>query len=157
MLNEFKKFALRGNLADIAVGIMIGAALATVVNSLVNDILMPPVGLLLGNVDFSNLFIILKEGAAPGPYASLAEAKTAGAVSLNIGVFLNVVISFVIIALAAFLFVRTVNHLRDRMDKDKPKPAEPSTRNCPYCFTAIPVKATRCPNCTSELASTKMT
>lgn len=147
MFKEFKKFAMRGNVVDMAVGIIIGAAFGAIVKSLVDDLIMPPIGLLLGNVDFANLFIVLKEGAIAEPYASLDAAKKAGAVTLNYGVFINALVSFTIVAFAVFLLVRAVNKLKAGEDA----PAEPTTKDCPYCFTAIPIKATRCPNCTSEL------
>jgi large conductance mechanosensitive channel len=149
MLKEFKEFAMRGNVVDMAVGIIIGAAFGTIVNSLVADVIMPPIGLLLGNIDFSNLFLVLKEGAkAPGPYASLAAAKAAGAVSINYGFFINTVISFVIVAFSVFLLIRGVN----RMKKQEVAPSPvPTTKECPYCFSTIPIKATRCGHCTSEL------
>lgn len=145
MLKEFKKFAMRGNVIDMAVGIIIGAAFGTIVKSLVADVIMPPVGLLLGNVDFTNLFVVLKEGTI-GSYSTLAEAQTAGAVTLNYGVFVNTIISFVIVALAVFLVIRAMNKL-----KKQEVPAEPTIKECPFCFTNIPIKATRCPNCTSTL------
>jgi large conductance mechanosensitive channel len=148
MLKEFKEFAMRGNVADMAVGIIIGAAFGTIVSSLVNDVIMPPIGLLLGNVDFTNLFIVLKDGAAPGPYASLAAAKAAGAVSLNVGVFINAIINFVIVAFAIFLLIRSLNKLRK---EPAPAPAEPTTKTCPHCLSTIPIKATRCAFCTSDL------
>jgi large conductance mechanosensitive channel len=149
MLKEFREFAMRGNVVDMAVGIIIGAAFGTIVNSLVADVIMPPIGLLLGNIDFSNLFLVLKEGAkAPGPYASLAAAKAAGAVSINYGFFINTVISFVIVAFSVFLLIRGVN----RMKKQEVAPSPvPTTKECPYCFSTIPIKATRCGHCTSEL------
>ncbi len=146
MLKEFKEFAMRGNVLDMAVGIIIGGAFGTIVNSLVQDVIMPPIGLLLGNVDFSNIFIILKEGKGVGPYASLASAKSAGAVTLNLGVFINTLVSFIIIAFAVFLLVKTVNQLRR-----KEEPPAPSTKECSYYFSKIPIQAIRCPNCTSEL------
>jgi large conductance mechanosensitive channel len=146
MLKEFKEFAMRGNVVDMAVGIIIGAAFGTIVSSVVNDVIMPPIGLLLGNVDFSNLFIVLKDGAAPGPYASLAAAKSAGAVSLNVGVFINAIINFVIVAFAVFLLIRSINKLRQA-----PATAEPTTKTCPHCLSTIPIKATRCAFCTSTL------
>jgi large conductance mechanosensitive channel len=151
MLKDFKEFAMRGNVVDMAVGIVIGAAFGTIVKSFVDDVLMPPIGLLLGNVDFSNLFITLKEGAkAAGPYASLAAAKAAGAVTLNLGVFINTVISFVIIAFAVFLVIKGIN----RMKKEEvAPPAEPTTKECPFCLSTIALKATRCPHCTSELGT----
>lgn len=146
MFNEFKKFAMRGNVVDMAVGIIIGAAFGAIVKSLVDDLIMPPIGLLLGNVDFANLFIVLKEGAIAEPYASLDAAKKAGAVTLNYGVFINALVSFTIVAFAVFLLVRAVNKL-----KSGEEVPDPTTKDCPYCFTTIPLKATRCPHCTSEL------
>jgi len=151
MLKDFKDFIMRGNVVDMAIGIVIGAAFGTIVKSFVDDVLMPPIGLLLGNVDFSNLFITLKEGAkAAGPYASLAAAKAAGAVTLNLGVFLNTVISFLIIAFAVFMVIKAMNRLK--REKEAPA-AAPTTRECPYCLSEIPLKASRCPQCTSELAA----
>jgi large conductance mechanosensitive channel len=151
MLKEFKEFAMRGNVVDMAVGIIIGAAFGTIVKSLVSDVIMPPIGLLLGNVDFSNLFITLKQGATAGPYASLADAQAAGAVSMNYGVFLNTIISFIIVAFCVFLLIRGINQLKR---KEEAPPPEPTTKDCPYCFSAIPVRATRCGHCTSELKTT---
>ncbi len=149
MLKEFKEFAMRGNVVDMAVGIIIGAAFGTIVTSLVADILMPPIGLLLGNIDFANLFIVLKEGAkAPGPYASVAVAKAAGAVTINYGLFINTVISFLIVAFAVFLLVRSINSLKRQ---EEAPPVVPTTKECSHCFSAIPIKATRCPHCTSDL------
>ncbi len=150
MLREFKEFAMRGNVVDMAVGIIIGGAFGTIVKSLVDNVLMPPIGLLLGGVDFSNFFLVLRHGAKPGPYTHLADAKAAGAVSINYGLFVNSIISFVIVAFAVFLLVRTINRLR----REEASPAAPSTKECPYCLSAIPLKATRCPHCTSQLAST---
>lgn len=147
MLKDFKEFAMRGNVVDMAVGIIIGAAFGTIVRSLVSDIIMPPIGLLLGNVDFSNLFVVLRGGAMPGPYASLVDAQAAGAVTLNYGVFINTIISFIIVAFAVFLVIRYINKLKRKEEV----PAEPTTKECPYCFTTIPIKATRCPHCTSAL------
>jgi large conductance mechanosensitive channel len=148
MVKEFKDFIMRGNVMDMAVGIIIGVAFGAVIGSLVGDIIMPPIGLLLGKVDFANLFAVLKAGGTPGPYASLAAAKTAGAVTLNFGAFINTIINFVILAFAIFMMVKGVNQLR----RPKPAPAAaPTTKDCPNCFTSIPIKATRCPNCTSEL------
>ncbi|GAP20409.1 large conductance mechanosensitive channel protein MscL [Leptolinea tardivitalis] len=142
MWKEFKQFIMRGNVIDLAVGIIIGGAFGKIVSSLVDDIIMPPIGLLLGKVDFSNLFIPL-DGKT---YASLAAAKDAGAATLNIGLFFNTIINFLIIAFAIFLLIKQVNRLQ------KPTPtAEPTTKDCPYCQTAIPIKATRCPHCTSQL------
>jgi large conductance mechanosensitive channel len=148
MLKEFKEFAMRGNVVDMAVGIIIGAAFGTIVKSLVSDVIMPPIGLLLGNVDFENLFAVLKQGAAAGPYASLADAKAAGAVSMNYGVFFNTIISFVIVAFCVFLLIRGINQLKRKEEAPAP---EPTTKECPYCFSTIPIKATRCGHCTSEL------
>ena len=151
MLKEFKEFAMRGNVVDMAVGIIIGAAFGQIVTSLVNDVLMPPIGLLLGDVDFSNLFMVLKGGAVAGPYASLADAQAAGAVTVNYGVFVNTVISFVIVALAVFLLIRGINRLQRQ---EEAPPAEPTTKECPHCLSTIPLQATRCPHCTSELEAT---
>jgi large conductance mechanosensitive channel len=148
MLKEFKEFAMRGNVVDMAVGIIIGAAFGSIVSSLVADVIMPPIGLLLGNVDFSNLFVTLKEGATAGPYASVALAKAAGAVTLNYGLFVNSVISFLIVAFAVFMMIRAINKLK----RPEVKPAAaPTTKECGYCYSTIPIKATRCPNCTSEI------
>jgi large conductance mechanosensitive channel len=146
MLKEFKEFAMRGNVVDMAVGIIIGAAFGTIIKSLVSDVIMPPIGLLMGNVDFENLFAVLKEGATAVPYAALADAKAAGAVTINYGVFINTIISFIIIAFAVFLLIRNINKL-----KRKEAPPAPTTKECPHCFSAIPIKALRCPNCTSQL------
>jgi large conductance mechanosensitive channel len=148
MFKEFKEFAMRGNVVDMAVGIIIGAAFGTIVSSLVADVIMPPIGLLLGNVDFSNLFIVLKEGKVAGPYASLVDAKAASAVTLNYGVFLNTVISFLIVAFSVFLLIRGINKMKRQ--REAPAPAV-ATKECPYCLSSIPVKATRCAHCTSEL------
>jgi large conductance mechanosensitive channel len=149
MLQDFKAFITRGNVIDMAVGIIIGIAFGLVVNSLVKDIISPPIGLALGHVDFTNLFVILKEGFTPGPYASLAEAQAAGAVTINYGTFVNTVVNLVIIAAVVFfLIVRPVARLQARKKAEAPAPI---TKECPYCFTAIPIKASRCPNCTSEL------
>jgi large conductance mechanosensitive channel len=147
MLKEFKAFIMRGNVLDLAVGIIIGAAFGTIVKSLVDDVIMPPVGLALGNVDFSNLFVLLKEGAkAAPPYASLADAKAAGAVTINYGQFINNLVTFIIVAFAVFLVVRAANRLRP-----PEAAAAPNTRDCPFCRMPIPVAATRCPQCTSDL------
>jgi large conductance mechanosensitive channel len=146
MFKEFKEFIMRGNVLDLAVAFIMGGAFGTIVKSLVDDVIMPPIGLALGNVDFTNLFVLLKEGtkAAP-PYATLAEAKAAGAVTLNYGLFVNSVISFLIVALAVFFLVRMANRMM-------PTPAAPvTTKDCPYCRMAIPLGAIRCPECTSDL------
>jgi large conductance mechanosensitive channel len=147
MLKEFKEFALRGNVIDMAVGIIIGAAFGTIVKSLVSDIIMPPIGLLLGNVDFTNLFAVLKQGTTAGPYATLADAQAASAVTINYGVFINTIVSFIIVAFCIFLLIRSINNLKRKEEK----PAEPTTKECPHCFSTIPIKATRCAHCTSEL------
>jgi large conductance mechanosensitive channel len=148
MFKEFKEFAMRGNVVDMAVGIIIGAAFGAVVKSLVADIIMPPIGLLLGNVDFTNLFITLKAGKVAGPYASLVAAQTAGAVTLNIGMFINTIVSFVIVAYAVFLVIKGINRMQ-RAPEALPSP----TKECPHCASEIPLKATRCPHCTSELGA----
>jgi|TARA_R100000005_G_scaffold95125_1_gene75466 large conductance mechanosensitive channel len=148
MLKEFKEFAMRGNVIDMAVGIIIGGAFGTIVKSLVNDVIMPPIGLLLGGVDFSDLFITLKEGAVAGPYTTLASAQEAGAVTISYGLFINAVISFVIVAFAVFLLIRSVNRLKR---DEEPAPAEPTEKECPFCLSSIPIKATRCGHCTSAL------
>ena len=149
MIKEFKEFAVKGNVVDMAVGIIIGAAFGTIVKSLVADIIMPPIGLLLGNVDFSNLFIILKDGAAgAGIYPTIAEAQAAGAVTLNYGQFINTVISFLIVAFSIFILIKNMNRLNK---EEAAAPAEPTTKECPKCYSTISIKATRCANCTSEL------
>lgn len=149
MLKEFKEFAMRGNVVDMAVGIIIGGAFATIVKSLVADVLMPPIGLLLGGVDFTDLFILLKEGTTAAPYVTLAAAQEAGAVVISYGVFINAVISFIIVAFAVFLLIRSINRLR--REEEIPA-AEPTTKDCQYCFSTVAIKATRCPHCTSEIA-----
>jgi large conductance mechanosensitive channel len=148
MLKEFKEFALRGNVLDMAVGIIIGAAFGTIVKSLVDDIIMPPIGLLLGGVDFANFFILLKQGSPAAPYASLADARAASAVTMNYGLFINAVISFLIVAFVIFLLIRNVNRMKRQ---EEAPPAEPTTKGCPYCLSTVPIKATRCAYCTSEL------
>jgi large conductance mechanosensitive channel len=148
MLKEFKEFAMRGNVVDMAVGIVIGAAFGTIVKSLVSGILMPPIGLLMGGVDFANLFIVVKEGSVAGPFATLANAQTAGAVTINYGVFINTIISFLIVAFAIFMVINGLNKLKKQ---EEAATAEPTTKECSHCFTSIPIKAMRCPNCTSEL------
>ena len=150
IIDEFKKFAMRGNVVDMAVGIIIGGAFGTIVKSLVDDVIMPPIGLLLGGVDFADLFITLKDGTAAGPYATVLAAKEAGAVTLNVGLFINSVISFTIVAFAVFLLIKGMNSLQKKQEEP---PAEPTEKECPHCFTSIPIKATRCPHCTSELGS----
>ena len=148
MFNEFKEFVMKGNVVDMAVGIVVGGAFGTIVNSLVNDVIMPPVGLMMGGVDFANMFVALKEGAkAAGPYATLAAAKDAGAVTLSYGLFVNSIISFLIVAFALFMLIKGVNNMR----REAPA-AAPITKDCPRCFTAVPIKATRCSACTSDIA-----
>lgn len=142
---------MRGNMVDMAVGIIIGGAFGTIVKSLVTNVMMPPLGLLLGGVDFTDLFITLKGGATGGPYATLAAAQTAGAVTIGYGIFINAVISFLIVAFAVFLLIKGINKLQD--EKETPE-AEPTIKDCPKCFTSIPIQAMRCPNCTSDLQST---
>ena len=149
MVKEFKEFAMRGNVVDMAVGIIIGGAFGTIVKSLVSDVIMPPIGLAMGGVDFSDLFIVLKQGTTSGPYSALADAQAAGAVTINYGLFLNSVISFLIVAFAVFQLVRTMNKLKR---KEETPPAEPTEKECPKCCTTIPIKAVRCPHCTSEIA-----
>jgi len=147
MLKDFKAFIMRGNVIDLAVAVVIGAAFGAIVKTLVDDIIMPPIGLLMGRIDFSNLFVLLKAGTTPPPYTSPAAAKAVGAVTLNYGQFVNNIITFLIIAACVFMLVRTMNRLYK-------KPAEapaPSTKPCPRCTLAIPLAATRCPNCTSEV------
>jgi large conductance mechanosensitive channel len=147
MLKEFKEFAMRGNVLDMAVGIIVGAAFGGIVTSFVNDVLMPPIGLLLGRVDFANLFVTLR-----GEHlATLAQAKAAGATTINYGLFINTVINFLIVAFAVFLLVRQVNRMRRQPE---PAPAVPTTKECPYCFSSISIKATRCAHCTAELKAT---
>jgi large conductance mechanosensitive channel len=150
MLKEFKEFIMRGNVMDMAVGIIIGAAFSAIVNSLVKDIIMPPIGLIFKK-DFTNLFAVLKEGKdVAGPYPTLADAQSAGAVTINYGNFINYVITFLIVAFAIFLMIRAINRMRRATEKPK-EAAAPTTRECPFCLSVIPIKATRCPHCTSEL------
>jgi len=143
VIKEFKEFIRRGNVIDLAVGVIIGTAFGKIISSLVNDIIMPPIGLLLGKVDFSNLFATLSGDS----YKTLQEAQNAGAVTINYGVFLNNVVEFIIIAFTLFLVIRQIN----RLSKTKPAPTEPTTKLCPHCCTEIPIKASRCPHCTSNL------
>jgi large conductance mechanosensitive channel len=145
MLKEFKEFIMRGNVIDMAVGIIIGAAFGTIIKSLVDDVIMPPIGLLLGNIDFSNLFAVLKAGKVAGPYETLVAAKAAGAVTINYGFFINTIITFLIVAFCVFMLIKNVNRFR------KEAPAEVTTKECPYCISTIPIKAQRCPQCTSEI------
>ena len=146
---EFKKFIARGSVMDMAVGIIIGAAFTKIVNSLVADIIMPPIGILLGNVDFTNWFIVLRDGAeTAAPYVSLEAAKAAGAVTMNIGFFINSIISFLIVAFAIFSIIKVINKMKE---EPTPAPADPTTKECPHCFSTINIKATKCPHCTSDI------
>lgn len=148
MIKEFREFAVKGNVVDMAVGIIVGAAFGTIVQSLVADIIMPPVGLLLGNVDFSNLFLVLKSGTPAGPYATLAAASAAGAVTFRYGQFANTIVTFVIVAFAIFIMVKQINNLKKK-EQSLPPPA--TQKECPHCRSVIALAATRCPHCTSEL------
>jgi large conductance mechanosensitive channel len=150
MLKEFRDFAMRGNVVDMAVGIIIGGAFGTIVKSLVSDVLMPPIGMLLGNVDFSNLFVAIKAGDPAGPYATLADAQGAGAVTVNYGVFLDNIVSFLIVAFAVFLLIRAINRMQKQ---EEAAPPPPDKKECPFCLTSVPIKATRCASCTSELSA----
>lgn len=153
MLKDFKAFITRGNVVDLAVGIVIGVAFGAIINSFVKDVIMPPIGLALGNVDFANLFVVLKEGTVSEPYISLAAAQEAGAVTINYGVFIMTIVSFIIIAAVIFfLIVRPIAQMHARQKAAEAVPA-PSIKECPFCYTSISVKATRCPNCTSEIKS----
>ena len=147
MIKDFKAFLMRGNVVDLAVGVIIGASFGSIVKSLVDDLLMPPIGLATGGLDFANMFSVLKAGGkAAGPYASLADAKAAGAVTLNYGLFINQIVTFLIVALCVFIVVRMVTTMQ------APAPAAaPSTKGCPQCATQIPLAAKKCPNCTSQL------
>lgn len=146
MISEFKKFIMRGNVLDMAVGIIIGAAFGAIISSLVSDILMPPLGIALGGVDFSNMYVLIKEGSTVGPYATLAAAKEAGAVVISYGAFINTIISFLIVAFSIFLLLRGVNKLLP------PPPAAPAaTKDCPRCLMAVPIKATKCGHCCSDI------
>ncbi len=159
MLQEFKKFAMRGNLVDMAIGFTVGAAFTTVAKSVVNDLIMPIVGLLTGGADFADLFWLMKEGEkASPPYETLHAAQQAGAVTLNYGVFFNSVIAFLLVALVMFGIVRSMNRVEAKLEaefgEDAAKPEEPDHKKCRFCRTQIPFKATRCPNCTSDLKKT---
>ncbi|MFC2022878.1 large conductance mechanosensitive channel protein MscL [Chloroflexota bacterium] len=152
-MKDFKAFIMRGNVVDLAIGIVIGVAFGAIITSLVKDVIMPPIGLALGNVDFANMFVVLKEGAVAGPYTSLASAQEAGAVTINYGVFIMTIVSFIIIATVIFFFVvRPINKMHARQKAAEPAPA-PNTKECPFCYTNIPIKASRCPSCTSEIQS----
>lgn len=149
MWKEFKEFALRGSVIDLAIGIVIGAAFGTIVKSLVDDLIMPPIGLVLGNVDFTDLFLVLREGSPAGPYATLEAARAAGAVTMNYGLFANTIVTFLILTFAIFLVVRTINRWRAQA------PVETNTRECPHCLSTIPLGASRCAFCTSELGAAR--
>lgn len=151
MWKEFRDFALRGNVIDIAIGMLVGGAFNPIARSLVDHVLMPPIGLLLGNVDFANLFVVLREGAEPAPYATPQAAAAAGAVTLDYGIFLNTVVSFAIVAFVAFWIARAVNRIR--RSEEGAAPQEPSTRSCPECLSPIPLHARRCAHCTARVAS----
>jgi large conductance mechanosensitive channel len=151
MLKDFRDFIMRGNVLDMAVGIIIGAAFGTLVTSIVKDIIMPPIGLVLGNVDFTNLFAILKAGTTPGPYASLADAQAAGAVTVNYGLFINTIVSFLIVAVVLFFLIRAFVHARTKLETKKE--VAPTAKECPYCLSQVPVKARKCAYCTSELTT----
>lgn len=148
MLKEFKAFALKGNVMDLAIGVVIGGAFGKIVTSLVNDIIMPLVGLLLGKVDFSNLFITLGDGK----FKTLADAKAAGVATLNYGLFLNALLDFVIISFSIFIVIKQLNRVTKRLEKEKTEPAAPAKRQCPFCFMEVHQDATKCPHCTSSLA-----
>jgi large conductance mechanosensitive channel len=150
-VKEFKEFAVRGNVVDMAVGIIIGGAFGTVVKSFVSDVMMPPLGLLTGNVDFADKMVVLKQGMPAGPYETLAAAGDAGAVTLNVGTFIDALISFVLVAFAVFLLIKGVNRMK-RQQEVAPAPA-PTTKDCPFCASSIPLVATRCPFCTSEVGA----
>ncbi|MDN5864783.1 MAG: large conductance mechanosensitive channel protein MscL [Gammaproteobacteria bacterium] len=149
-MTDFRAFIMRGNVVDMAIGIVIGAAFGTVVKSFVSDVLMPPIGYLIGGVNFSNLFLVISPGTTPGPYETIALAQKAGAATLNYGAFINTVISLIIVAFAVFMLMRGIMKMRARFEKPQ-EPAAPTTKACPRCCSAIPLPATRCPNCTSEL------
>lgn len=151
ILREFREFAVKGSVVDMAVGIVVGGAFGTIAKSFVSDVIMPPIGLAVGRVNFGNLFWVIAEGSPHGPYNTIAEAQKAGAVTLNYGVFIDTIVSFFIIALAVFFLVRAINRVRSEFEK-APAAQAPTTKDCPYCCSSIALKATRCPNCTSSLA-----
>lgn len=148
MLKEFRDFAMKGNVIDLAVGIILGVAFGGIITSLVDDMLMPSIGLFLGNVDFSNLFLVLQAGAAPGPYSSVANAAEAGAVTVNYGLFINTLVNFLIVAFAMFILVRAANNSASQAEEPQKKS---KTKDCPFCLSTISAKATRCAFCTSKL------
>lgn len=149
MVQEFKAFIMKGNVLDLAVGIIIGIAFGTVITSLVNDVIMPPIGLALGGVDFKEAYVVLKDGSPAGPYTSLANATAAGAVTWRFGVFINTVINFLIIAFAVFMMVRTVANMRKKEEAKEAK--APTEKECNYCKMKVPITATKCGHCTSAL------
>ncbi|MGI8922881.1 MAG: large conductance mechanosensitive channel protein MscL [Fimbriimonadales bacterium] len=151
VLSEFKAFAIRGNMIDLVVGVILGAAFTTVVNALVNEVIMPPLGLLVGEVDFGDLFVVLREGNSPGPYSTVGAAEKAEAVTLNYGRAINSFVAFFIVSFVVFLLVKAMNRMRQRIDAAN---GEPATQECPFCITQVSSRATRCPQCTSELATT---
>ncbi|ACC97674.1 Large conductance mechano-sensitive channel protein [Elusimicrobium minutum Pei191] len=146
VVREFKTFAMRGNVMDMAVGVILGAAFGKIVDSLVKDVLMPFLGLLLGKIDFSNLYLVIKQGSVHGPYATLQAAQSAGASTINYGMFLNNIISFIIVAFAIFIMIKFMNNL-----KRKEEPAPVTTKSCPFCFSDINIQAIKCPDCTADL------
>jgi large conductance mechanosensitive channel len=155
MLTDFKKFIARGNVVDMAVGIIIGASFGAIAKSLVDEVIMPPIGLLLGRVDFANLFILLREGAVAGPYLTLAEAREAGAVAIGYGVFINSIVTFIITAFAIFLMLRFITRAQEKARREEEAaPPPPTKKNCPFCYSEIAIEATRCAHCTSELEPT---
>jgi large conductance mechanosensitive channel len=147
MWQEFKKFAIKGNALDMAVGIIVGAAFGTIVTSLVGDIIMPPIGLVLGNIDFKNLFVVIKHGSQPGNYPTIEAAQQLGAVTINYGRFINNIISFLIVSFSVFMLIKLIGTLK----KDEVPPPAPPTKECPYCTTKIAVNAIKCPSCTADL------
>ena len=148
MIKEFKEFAMRGNIVDMAVGIIIGGAFGLIVKLLVSDVIMPPIGLLIGGVDFAELFILIKEGATSGPYATIAAAKEAVAVTINYGVFINSIISFMVVVFSVFLLIKAINKMKR---EEEVLEEVPTTKDCLFCFKSISIKASRCPQCTSQL------
>lgn len=150
MLNDFKKFAVKGSVVDIAIGMILGGGITPIAKALVDDMIMPVVGLAMGRVDFRNLFVIIKEGAVPSPYATLDAAKAAGAVTVNYGIFINTLITFVIVAFAAYLIATAVQRLRKSVEAD-PVPPTPSEKECPFCLSKVPLLAKKCAFCTSSL------
>lgn len=151
MWKEFKEFAMRGNVLDMAIGIIIGGAFTPIAKSLVDDVIMPPIGLLIGDMEFKELFLVLKQGAPAGPYSTLGAAQEAGAVTINYGMFVNTVVTFLIVAFAVFLMIKAINRMRRR--EEGASSDEPTTRTCPHCLSTIPLKAGRCAFCTVELAA----